>query len=771
MTTVTPDQQPGSDSPPGDASTDLAPEATAANARAPRSRTGPDPSAVAAATDAVDEVGGGDGGEDGPAVGFDSLGLAPPIAQAVSELGYETPTAIQLRCIPHLLAGRDLLGQAQTGTGKTAAFALPLLSRVDSARKEPQVLVLTPTRELALQVAEAFQRYAHHLKGFHVLPIYGGQSYGLQVRQLQRVPQVIVGTPGRIMDHIRRGTLFLEGLSTLVLDEADEMLDMGFAEDIEWILGHTPAERQVALFSATMPSAILDVAREHLYDPVEVRIESATATVDTIDQQHCIVTRFHKVDVLTRLLEMEPFDGMLIFMRTKTGTTELADRLRAHGFAAEPLNGDMNQEMRERTVERLKGGQLDILVATDVAARGLDVERVSHVVNFDIPTDPSAYVHRIGRTGRAGRAGKAILMVEPRERGLLRSIERTIRRSIPAMQTPSAAELSASRIDRFTGQLRETLAEQDLDFFYRLVSNIAKDQELEPLSIAAALSFLLQRERPLDVREPERAARPERDARSDRGPRRGDQPGRDAYRPRRQDGARDQRRFGDERPPRFDRPQRDQRPGAGRDDDRGNRAWEGGSERRGPRPDRHGDPGPSERTRDERPFQRRHEAGGEERPPRQRRDRGGPDMVPHRIEVGHQDGVTPREIVGAIANESGLEGRFIGAIDIRDDHSTVDLPAGMPREIFSHLKQVRVCGRPLRISVAEGAPTPYRGPAGDQDRPRGKGPRGSSGAPRGETRPPRDRRFGGEGAGARDAGSSPPRPPRPASGPRRKRRD
>jgi len=470
--------------------------------------------------------------------GFGQLGLAPPIARAVAELGYETPTPVQQRCIPHLLAGRDLLGQAQTGTGKTAAFALPLLSLVDAASKLPQVLVLTPTRELALQVAEAFQRYAHHLKGFHVLPIYGGQSYGLQVRQLQRVPQVVVGTPGRIMDHMRRDTLSLGALKALVLDEADEMLNMGFAEDIDWIFGHSPPERQVALFSATMPSEILRVARQHLNDPVEVRVESPTATVDTIDQQHCVVTRYHKADVLTRILELETFDGMLVFVRTKGGTTELVDKLRAQGFAAEPLNGDMNQEMRERTVERLRGGQLDILVATDVAARGLDVERVSHVVNFDIPTDPSAYVHRIGRTGRAGRAGKAILFVEPRERGLLRAIERTIRRPIPEMDIPSAAELSASRIDRFTEQLRSTLTEQDLDFFYRLVAHIAKEQELELMDIAAALSFQLQRERPLEVKE------------SPRG--------------RRQDAWRESRQSSGERPPRPSREPRSYRDRGGR---------------------------------------------------------------------------------------------------------------------------------------------------------------------------------------------------------------
>ena len=760
--------------------------------------------------------------DDGPAEesqaadpGFARLGLAPAIARSVTELGYETPTAVQLRCIPHLLAGRDLLGQAQTGTGKTAAFALPLLSRLDAASDLPQVLVLTPTRELALQVAEAFQRYAQHLRGFHVLPIYGGQSYGLQVRQLQRVPQVVVGTPGRVMDHMRRQTLSLDALKALVLDEADEMLNMGFAEDIDWIFEHTPPERQVALFSATMPPPILKVAREHLNDPVEVRVESATATVDATDQQHCVVTRFHKVDVLTRILELETFDAMLIFVRTKNGTTELADKLRAQGFAAEPLNGDMNQEMRERTVERLKGGQLDILVATDVAARGLDVERISHVVNFDIPTDPSAYVHRIGRTGRAGRAGKAVLLVEPRERGLLRAIERSIRRSIPEIEVPSAAQLSASRIDRFTDQLRETLAEQDLDFFYRLIARIAKEQEMDLMDIAAALSFQLQRERPLDVKEAPRERRPERRRDADQAWGRERPPG-----PRsrdRDDRARegDRRRFGAGRdaagrPGRgpfedtgggfASRPQREE-PRFGRDSD-GNRRPDDRAPARPRRRDDHeadrntARPYPRDEVerpddwgnrvdRDEQPpFHQRHRAeapnrGREERPresrfqpdrvfapggaearreergPRpERRERGGPQLIRHRIEVGHRDGVTPREIVGAIANESGLEGRFIGAIDIQDDHAIVDLPAGMPREIFAHLKRVHVCGRPLRISILDAPRRSNRPPQDSRERP--------PGARAGEHETDR-RRFGSDEGG--------PGASRTGAGARRKRRD
>ncbi|MEY6433405.1 DEAD/DEAH box helicase, partial [Thioalkalicoccus limnaeus] len=433
--------------------------------------------------------------------GFEPLGLAPAVLRSVQALGFETPTGIQTQCIPHLLAGRDLLGQAQTGTGKTAAFALPLLSRLDLARREPQVLVLTPTRELALQVAEAFQGFAQFLTGFHVLPLYGGQGYGLQIRQLGRGPQIIVGTPGRVMDHLRRGTLSLAGIRALVLDEADEMLNMGFAEDIEWIFGQAPRERQVALFSATMPAAIRRVAQTHLRDPVEIKVAARSETVETIEQHHCVVTRHHKLDLLTRILEIEPFEAILIFVRTKTETVELAERLCAHGFAAEALNGDMNQVMRERTVERLKDGRLDILVATDVAARGLDVERINLVVNYDIPNDPSAYVHRIGRTGRAGRAGRALLFVEPRERGLLRAIERTIRQSVPAMPVPTAQAVSESRIERFVEDLRTTLLDQDMDFFYQLVSRIAREQELEVMDIAAALAYQVQRGRPLVVEE------------------------------------------------------------------------------------------------------------------------------------------------------------------------------------------------------------------------------------------------------------------------------
>ena len=451
----------------------------------------------------------------------------------------------------------------------------------------------------------------------------------LQLRQLKRGTQVIVGTPGRVMDHLRRKTLDLQGIQAMVLDEADEMLKMGFIDDIEWIFEQAPEQRQVALFSATMPDPIRRVARKHLRDPVEIKVKVKTETVSTTEQRHCVVTRHHKMDALTRVLEVEEFDGMLIFVRTKTATAEVAEKLQAHGFAAEALNGDMNQAMRERTIERLKNGKLDIVVATDVAARGLDVERISHVVNFDIPNDPESYVHRIGRTGRAGREGKALLFVQPRERNLLKIIERTTRQPIPPMELPSADDLSEHRIERFTTLLRETLADQDLDYYYRLISRIEQEQEMSSTDIAAALTYLEQRERPFIVEELQtgRAERAEKPSRKER----------------------------------------------------------------------------------EAPRQKRERRAKEDDIPRQR----------YRIEVGHQHKVTPREIVGAIANEAGLDGHYIGAIDIHEEFSLVDLPEGMPKEIYQHLRKVYVCGQPLRIQLDQGVPAKRHNRPMD-DHPKGK---------------------------------------------------
>ena len=428
---------------------------------------------------------------------FIDFALAEPIQKAVTEIGYEQPSPIQAQSIPPLLAGRDVIGLAQTGTGKTAAFALPLLSRVDLSLRVPQLLVLAPTRELAIQVAEAMQSYAKFLPGFHVLPIYGGQSMTLQLKQLQRGVQVVVGTPGRIQDHLRRKTLRLDRLQAVVLDEADEMLRMGFIDAVEDILKHTPDGRQVALFSATMPDAIRRIAKTYLRDPLEIRVKSATTTVAAIRQRYWQVSGTHKLDALTRILEVEESNAWLVFVRTKTATVELAERLEARGYACGALNGDLSQALREQTIERLKAGTLDIVVATDVAARGLDVERITHVINYDIPNDTEAYVHRIGRTGRAGRAGDAILFVAPRERHLLHAIERATGQTITAMHLPSIEDVADRRMSQFKDQLSEVLNSQDLGVFESLIADYQQEKDVGLGEIAAALAYMVQKERPL----------------------------------------------------------------------------------------------------------------------------------------------------------------------------------------------------------------------------------------------------------------------------------
>ena len=546
---------------------------------------------------------------------FAELGIAPAILKAIQEAGYETPSPIQAQSITPLLAGHDLLGQAQTGTGKTAAFSLPLLSRLDSRQNTPQMLVLTPTRELAIQVAEAIQAYGRHLPGFHVLPIYGGQSMSVQLRALKRNPQVIVGTPGRVLDHIRRGKLVLEDLRSLVLDEADEMLRMGFIDDVETILQETPAERQVALFSATMPKPIHRVAQRYLKDPVEVHIKSKTSTVDTINQRYWQVTGLHKLDALTRMLEVEDTDGLIIFVRTKNSTVDLAEKLEARGYAASPLNGDMNQALREKTIEKMKAGHIDILVATDVAARGLDIERMSHVINYDIPYDTESYVHRIGRTGRAGRKGEAILFVSPREKRMLAAIEKATRQTISRMQLPSTEDIADRRVIAFKELLSETIESQDLSYFEKLISDYQDEHMADPLEVAAALAFLVQKSRPLKpvVHSSERKEAKPRAEQSER-------------RPARQES------------------------------------------RSAPRPARHE---PEE------------------------------GMKTYRVEVGADHNVEPKHLVGAIANEAGLESQYIGRISIMDDHSYVDLPDGMPRDIFQHLRKVWVNQQQLQISLPD----------------------------------------------------------------------
>ena len=457
---------------------------------------------------------------------FSDLNLIEPVLKALNDVGYETPTPIQAEIIPHVLNGKDVLGQAQTGTGKTAAFALPILSKIDLNLREPQVLVLAPTRELAIQVAEAFHHYAKHMKGFHVLPIYGGQDIGSQLRQLKRGVHVVVATPGRVMDHMRRGSLKFNELRCLVLDEADEMLRMGFIDDVEWILEKTPDQRQVALFSATMPSIIRRIAQKYLTDPKEITIKVRTSTAETIRQRYWMVSGYHKLDALTRILEAETFDAIIIFVRTKTTTVELAEKLEARGYAASALNGDIAQNQRERTIERLKSKKLDILIATDVAARGLDVERISHVINYDIPYDTEAYVHRIGRTGRAGRKGDAILFVAPRERRMLKAIERTTRQTIELMQMPSTEVINDKRIAEFKQRISDTLAEGDLSFFTELMEQYRQEHNIPALDVAAALAKMVQGNTPLLLSEQKQRAPRERDRdRSDRErPARGERP-------------------------------------------------------------------------------------------------------------------------------------------------------------------------------------------------------------------------------------------------------
>ena len=464
-----------------------------------------------------------------PDIKFTDLGLPETLLQALRTVGYESPSPIQAATIPPLLAGRDMIGQAQTGTGKTAAFALPALALLDAAASKPQVLVLAPTRELAIQVAEAFQKYATHIPGFHVLPIYGGQSYQPQLSALKRGVHVVVGTPGRVIDHLERGSLDLSALRMLVLDEADEMLRMGFIDDVEAVLKKTPETRQVALFSATMPSQIKRIAQTYLKNPVEIAIKSLTSTAENIRQRFWMVSGINKLDALTRILEAEPFEAMIVFARTKLGTDELAERLAARGFSAAAINGDVDQKMRERTIQRLKDGQIDILVATDVAARGLDVDRISHVLNYDIPYDTESYVHRIGRTGRAGRKGEAILFVAPRERGMLGAIERATRQKIEQMNLPSVDAVNENRVAKFLGKIEGALASDDLAVFRDLVERYEREKNVPAVEIAAALAQLLQGKTPLllakpavperafEAREPrERSERSERPERAER---------------------------------------------------------------------------------------------------------------------------------------------------------------------------------------------------------------------------------------------------------------
>ncbi|OZC69070.1 ATP-dependent RNA helicase [Rhodococcus sp. 06-462-5] len=452
----------------------------------------------------------------GDDITFADLGIDERVLKALRDVGYETPSPIQAATIPPLMAGNDVVGLAQTGTGKTAAFAVPILSRLDVSRRVPQALVLAPTRELALQVAEAFGKYATHIPGLHILPIYGGQAYGIQLSGLRKGAQIIVGTPGRVIDHLEKGTLDLSGLEYLVLDEADEMLKMGFQEDVERILSDTPEYKQVALFSATMPAAIRKISKQYLHDPVEITVKTKTSTAPNITQRYVQVAHQRKLEALTRIFEVEEFEAMIMFVRTKQATEELAEKLRARGFSAAAINGDIVQAQRERTIGQLKNGQIDILVATDVAARGLDVDRISHVINYDIPHDTESYVHRIGRTGRAGRAGQALLFVAPRERHLLKAIERATRQPITEMQLPSVDDVNAQRVTKFKDSITESLGNENLALFRRLIEDYEREHDVPLVDIAAALAiqsrdgeaFLLKPEPPAPPRAPREPREP-----------------------------------------------------------------------------------------------------------------------------------------------------------------------------------------------------------------------------------------------------------------------
>ncbi|GAA3550156.1 DEAD/DEAH box helicase [Nocardioides daeguensis] len=563
---------------------------------------------------------------------FADLGLGDRILKALKDIGYESPSAIQAETIPHLLEGRDVMGLAQTGTGKTAAFALPILDQLDLSQKTPQALVLAPTRELALQVCEAFEKYAANLRGVHVLPVYGGQGYGVQLSALRRGVHVVVGTPGRIMDHLEKGTLDLTELRFLVLDEADEMLNMGFAEDVETILADTPAGKQVALFSATMPKQIKSLSAQYLKNPVEIAIERKTRTAENIKQRYLMVSYPQKVDALTRILEVENFEGAIVFVRTKNETETLAEKLRARGYSAAAINGDIVQAQRERTVNQLKDGKLDILVATDVAARGIDVPRISHVFNYDIPTDTEAYVHRIGRTGRAGRSGDAVSFITPRERYLLKHIEKATRSTLEQMQLPNVEAINESRLSRFDDRITAALESPQIDFFRDVVGHYVREHDVPEADVAAALAIALQGDTPLlleEEPEPERRPRREYDDRGDRG-------------------------------------------------DRG--------ERRG-----------GDRDRGER--------GGRDRAPR-----SGGSFASYKIQVGKRHRVEPRQIVGALANEGGLDRRDFGKITIRPDYSIVELPAQLTADQWERLKATRISGKLIELAKDFGPPSRSRKP-------------------------------------------------------------
>lgn len=565
--------------------------------------------------------------EAAPGSAFAELGIDSRVLAAIADLGYETPSPIQAETIPLLLSGRDVVGLAQTGTGKTAAFAVPALSRLaetadaSGPANTPQILVLAPTRELALQVAEAFTTYARHLKGVTVLPVYGGAPYGPQLSGLRRGAQVVVGTPGRVIDHLEKGSLDLSDLQYMVLDEADEMLRMGFAEEVDRILSATPDQKQTALFSATMPRAIQRISGKYLNDPVEVTVAAKNTTAGNIRQRFLQVTHQWKLEAMTRILETEEHDGVIAFVRTRNATEELTTKLNARGFRAAAISGDIAQNQREKTVENLRAGRIDILVATDVAARGLDVERISHVINYDIPHDTESYVHRIGRTGRAGRSGDAVLFMTPREKYLLRAIEKATRQTVEQMHMPSVADVNSSRLEKFGAQITQTLSEGDLDVFRELIDSYVAEHGTAPEDVAAALAKMAQGGRPLLAEEPDLP--PSKMARRDREDR-------------------------------FERADRGERDGRGS---------------RGPTR------GPAEGN------------------------------ATYRIALGRQDRVQPGNIVGALANEAGLRSNQIGHIDIRSNHSLVELPEDLTGQQWDALGNTTINGRPIELQLDTGRPT------------------------------------------------------------------
>ncbi len=556
-------------------------------------------------------------------ISFDEMSLAEPILQAVRKAGYETPSPIQEHAIPPLLKGKDLLGVAQTGTGKTAAFSLPLLSRIDDSIKGAQILVLAPTRELALQVAEAMEGFAENLPNLRVVAVYGGTGYGEQIREFKRGAQVVVGTPGRVMDHIDKGYLKLNNLQALVLDEADEMLSMGFIDDIEWILEHTPQERQTALFSATMPKPIRKLAEKHLQDPEQVTIKVKAENSPNIRQRFIKVRQHEKRDMLTRLLEIEKFEAMLIFARTKNATMEIAEKLQGKGYPAEPLNGDMPQNLREKTVDRLKRGKINVLVATDVAARGLDVNRISHVLNYDAPFDLESYTHRIGRTGRAGREGDAIIFITNKEMRMLNAIERTLKVPCDQYVFPTLEEMNERREEEFFSKIEQGL-KGNLDVYRKALQRYIEESGKDTLDVAASLAFLEAGKKAL---------------------RYDSMPKSETKKPRRED--------------RRERDRGDRRDFSSRDNDR--------SDRRSFRDD---------------------------------------NLQSYRLEVGEFHGAQKGDIVGAIANEVGMDPREVGKIRMFKDHTFIDLPKDMPNDVFEALKKVWVQGHQMNISIDKGRPRP-----------------------------------------------------------------